>query len=83
MKLWLLTCADSYSVDMSTNRLSIFHVIENIGAASFPVTLPRLSFIVLLSRTSRETQKASVELRLTLNKVSLAKLNFDMLFRVS
>ncbi len=34
--------ADSFSVDQTTNRLSIFHVLEEIHAPEFPIVIARL-----------------------------------------
>jgi hypothetical protein len=37
--------ADSFSVDQSTNRLSIFNVLEAIGVPSFPLVYPEAAVI--------------------------------------
>lgn len=81
MELLLLTCAESCATDATTNRLSIFHVMEHVGAATFPVALRQLSFIALLSKTRQERQKVSLQIRFTLNKQSLADLPFELNFQ--
>lgn len=37
--------AESVSVDQATNRISLFHVLEEIHSAGFPVVIPRVAVV--------------------------------------
>lgn len=71
MRLLLTTCADSGSIDTTTNRLSIFNVIEEIQSALFPSTLPSLSLILALEKNKDESDDVSLTLIGTLNSADL------------
>jgi hypothetical protein len=54
MRAKAFLCAESTSVDIRRNSLSIFHLIEDINAPSFPIIMPRLSVVLFLDRTAEE-----------------------------
>jgi len=45
-KLEYFVVAESVSVDQTTNRISVFHILEEIHAPKFPVVVPQLAAIV-------------------------------------
>jgi len=81
VELILLTCAESCVIDLKTNRLSIFHVMEQIGSPTFPLALPKFTLVVMLSKTRREPQKVLLPIHFTLDKQSLANLHFELDFQ--
>jgi len=44
-KLEYFIVADSISVDQTTNRMSVFHVLEEVHAPLFPIVIPRLAAV--------------------------------------
>ena len=46
----LFVCADSAAVDVRTSALSIFHVLEQVNGPFFPVVIPRVSIVFMLTR---------------------------------
>jgi len=46
MKTLLTTCVESFAVDQLTNRLSLFHIFDEINAASFPILVPSMTVVV-------------------------------------
>ena len=67
MELVLIACAESAAIDMSTQRVSLFNLLEEIGAASFPVILPHVSLISIFPRRANESENPSLQLRVTLD----------------
>jgi hypothetical protein len=55
-------CADSAAIDARTNALSAFHIMEQLNAPSFPVAIPRVSMIAVLTR--QDTDPSNVQLQL-------------------
>jgi hypothetical protein len=43
MKLEFFIVSESLSIDQATNRVSIFNVLEELGASQFPIGLPFLT----------------------------------------
>lgn len=59
--------AESVSVDQTTNRVSVFNVLEEIGAPQFPVLLPGCVAIALWNSVPDDAGKDfQVKLRITL-----------------
>src|SRR5690349_13049170 len=54
MKAEWAVLAQGASVDRFSNRLSIFNLVENIEAPSFPLFLPEAVFVALLKREDGE-----------------------------
>lgn len=71
MEVKLILCADSASVDIRHNTFSAFHILEELGAASFPFVLPRLSVIAILERRSDEPPNPEIQLIITLDEQQL------------
>lgn len=56
MRLWFLVCADSAAVDIRTNSLSVFHLVEDINVPAFPFALARIVVAGLFSRATGEPE---------------------------
>lgn len=50
-----------HTVDAQTNFLTIFEILESIGAPGLPIILPRLSFVTLWRREEGDQGVAFVE----------------------
>jgi hypothetical protein len=53
-RLLLFVPSESVSIDQQTNRLSVFHVLEQINLPSFPATLRELYIVTLWQRNRSE-----------------------------
>jgi hypothetical protein len=67
MELLFLTCAESASIDQTTNRLSLFNIVEEISAAAFPGMVPSAALVMIAERESHEPDQATLQLSLLLN----------------
>ena len=65
MKLIFMTCAQSSAVDSQTGRLSLFHLLEQIQAPSFPTAMP-LTLVGLFVKEPGEPDEQSVRLKVEL-----------------
>lgn len=50
MEVTLFICANGLSVDQRSNTLSIFNILEEINAPSFPMVVPYMVLVGMLSR---------------------------------
>ena len=66
MTFKLLFCSDSAVIDLRTNTLSAFTVIEEIGSSSFPLVLSRLTVVSIITRTADEPSRPDWTLRVSL-----------------
>jgi hypothetical protein len=60
MNVLLFTCAQSAVVDSRTNQLSLFNLLEELNAASFPCTISGLVLILVMLRNPEEPDEAFV-----------------------
>ena len=75
MDCYLFTCAESVVVDIETNRLSLFNLMEELGAASFPVVIFPIAFVAAFTRTPDEPDDPPLKL--------LIKIDDEVLFQVA
>lgn len=59
--------SESASLDVATNRLSIFHILEQISAPSFPAVHPISTMVAMVERTLDEPDEISVHARVAVN----------------
>lgn len=72
MQVRLFFCTESTAVDASTNRVSAFHLLEEIGAPAFPATMPQLTVLAIIERGADEPPRAQLQLQAGLeNSVNL------------
>lgn len=64
--------ADSVAIDRLSNRLSVFHIYEQLRATAFPVFLPSFVLVALLERELSDSDAPQATLRI--------KLDDDVLF---
>jgi len=65
MNVLLFTCAQSAVVDSRTNRLSLFNLLEELNATSFPCTISGLALTLVMLRTPEEPEEAFVTIQST------------------
>jgi hypothetical protein len=66
MRLVLFTCAESAAIDQTTNRLSIFRVMEEIGSPAFPGAWPQMWIIAAGIRDENDPSVYNLTMRITL-----------------
>ncbi len=66
MKVHYIACAQSSSLDAKTNQLSLFHLLDEIGAAAFPLVLPSICVAALFEREAEDAPVQSFVLAVTL-----------------
>ena len=68
----VLCCvADSLSVDVQTNNLSIFNQVEEVQSSEFPIVVPKLSFVAVFKRELTEPSLAEGRFSVEIDNVSL------------
>jgi hypothetical protein len=67
MELLFLICAESASIDQGTKRLSLFNIVEEIGALAFPGTVQSAALVMMAERQSHEPDQPTFNLSLLLN----------------
>jgi len=62
----LAVCSDSFSVDQTTNRVSLFNLLDQLRIVGFPAVIPRMTmfFFVVREPMDPERTQATVTLRL-------------------
>ena len=68
----LFLCADSSSVDVRTNSVSAFHIMEYLAAPAFPVAVARIHVIGLLNREPTDPNEIQFQLDARLGEQQLA-----------
>lgn len=56
MRCLLAVCADSAVVDQSSNRLSLFNVIDSLAIEQFPVIFSRITPVFIIERDDGEAE---------------------------
>jgi len=54
MEATLLICANAISVDQRSNTLSLFNILEEINSPSFPMVVPYMVLVAMLTRGADE-----------------------------
>jgi hypothetical protein len=67
MRVILFACAESASIDAATNRLSIFHFLDEIHSPIFPAAYPGMTLIALAAREEAEPNNFSFTLKIFLS----------------
>lgn len=58
----LFFCADSTALDVRTQTVSAFHIMEFLNAVAFPVVVPRISVAALFERDQNDPQNFELQL---------------------
>lgn len=67
----LFFCADNAALDGRYNTISAFHILEEVGAATFPLVVPRLAIIGMFSREETDPINIELQLQVTLGAAQL------------
>jgi hypothetical protein len=62
----LFFCSDSSAIDGRRNTISAFHIVENLWTPIFPIAIPSLSVIALLTRDQTDQQSVEYQLQVHL-----------------
>lgn len=54
MRVQFALCAQTASVDRSSNRISIFNVIDHIPTTTLPILIPTITFVSILENDQNE-----------------------------
>ena len=63
----LFTCSEFAALDAGTNRISVFHILEEINAVSFPAFHGNMAVIAFLTREGSEPSTSTLQLVAELN----------------
>lgn len=74
-------CADTVIQDLTSRRVSLINLLEEIVAGSFPVFLPRLGAVALLDWNGQGEAKASGQLFVYNNDQQLTTAPFNLRLR--
>ena len=78
MKVRYILCSESSAIDVFSNRLSIFNLIEQISVQSYPTAIAGLNVVVGASKDDEDGNSVAARLKFHLNGVELA--NYEMEF---
>lgn len=80
MQLIFMTCAQSSAVDSQTGRLSLFHLLEQVQATSFPTAMS-LTLVGMFVKDPGEPDDQSVRLKVELGDAVLFDSPVNFSFR--
>jgi hypothetical protein len=63
----LFAVAESSSIDIATQRLSIFNIWEDITTANLPAFVPSMALVAILTREENEPRDVELQVIVTLN----------------
>jgi hypothetical protein len=85
IQLKLAVCAESVVRDGETNTVSVFNILEEITALSFPAAIPKLSVLFMLERENDDPDRIDCLITFTLGEKELGRAemegNFEDKFR--
>jgi hypothetical protein len=80
MRVQFALCAQTASVDRSSNRLSIFNVIDHFPASSLPIVIPAITFVSIIESDKDESTNIKGILEITASKAMIARLELPITF---
>ena len=69
MQLSFILCAESAVVDRTTNKLSIYNIIEQVSSPIFPAAVP-MTLVAQFTRTKRENDQQKMKLTFSLDNMT-------------
>ena len=81
MDVELAICAESAVLDQTTNKLSLFGIVEELSGAGFPGFIPNVFFVLFLKRKKSEPEKLDFKISVELNGTSFFSAPFSMSFQ--
>jgi hypothetical protein len=82
MKLIFAACAQSSAVDAQTNRLSLFHILEQMQAAALPASLS-LVLVGIFAKEAGDPDDHSVQVRAWMGDTILLESSVAFSFRAN
>jgi hypothetical protein len=70
----LALCGESIVRDAETNAISVFNIIEELGATQFPAAVPKLSSLFVLQRQLNDPQQYEGSVTFSLDDEELGKM---------
>lgn len=67
----MMLCAKGVVIDRNTNNVSIFEILDQMGAPSFPLTVPEVTIYNLLERKESEPNQTNCELKMSIDGMEL------------
>ena len=77
----LMLCAESIVVDARTNNVSVFNIMDELSAESFPIFLQRFTVLTVLERDDDNDSTIECFLRITLADEEILNQAFDINFQ--
>ena len=74
MRCDLFAVAESTSIDITTNRLSIFHIWDEINTPILPTMVPSVAVVMMLTREENEPADVELYIAVSLNGQRLAQI---------
>jgi hypothetical protein len=81
LKSKLLLCAKGVVIDVKTNNVSVFNIMEDIAPASFPIILVELTVLNVLERDSGDPETVKCALRISMGSEILFEQALDVDFQ--
>jgi hypothetical protein len=66
MEIVLCLCCETGVQDARTNNLSVFNVIDELHAVAFPITLPRFTAVIIVTKNVEEPDNIPATMKVTL-----------------
>jgi hypothetical protein len=80
MRVQFALCAQTASIDRSSNRLSIFNVIDHFPASALPIVIPAITFVSIIESDKDESSNVKGILEISASKILVAKLELPITF---
>ena len=79
----VMTCfvAEGVITDRDTGQVSVFGLLENLQAESYPLSIQKIAFFCLWARAADDPQWATCELSITLNGQDIARQSIGIDFQ--
>jgi Family of unknown function (DUF6941) len=81
MRLGYLVAAHGAVIDRATNNVSIFNIIEQITAPTFPIAIPISIVAQLVKQKSKDTEELRIVLKLDSRKQPIGEQKFTVGFQ--
>lgn len=67
----MMLCAKGVLIDRTTNNVSVFEILERIGAPGFPLIMSEITIYNLLERKESESNQANCELKMSIDGLDI------------
>jgi hypothetical protein len=80
MRVQFALCAQTASIDRSSNRLSIFNVIDHFPASALPIVIPAITFVSIIESDTDESANVKGVLEIIVKNVLMGKMELPITF---